>query len=158
VARRRLAALAIVLSSVIVGGCSSMPSGAAPRGTTLPTGWHNGTCSRDCPFEVGPSSSTPTPQSAVRTGCQHLQQLKHEVSEALDSSDAAARLKSITSGAAWKAVSVIELAAGLSGKYRQLVVDGAVLNTAYAAAIRGGPLSPLKDALSKLSTDCQKEG
>ena len=94
----------------------------------------------------------------MRAGCQHLAQLMHEVSEALGSGNAAARLKSIASGGAWKAVSGIELAAGLSGKYRQLVVDGAVLNTAYAAAIRGGPLSPLKDALSKLSTDCKKEG
>lgn len=150
--------LTMVLSSVIVAGCSSMPSGAAPRGTTLPTGSHNGTCSRDCPFEVRPISGTPTPQSAVRTGCQYLQQLKHEVSEASGSSDAVARLKSITSGAAWKPISGVELAAGVSGKYKQFFVERALLNTAYAAAISGGPLSPLKAALSKLSTDCPKEG
>jgi hypothetical protein len=46
----------------------------------------------------------------------------------LNSSDTAARLESITSGAAWKASSGIELTAGLSGKYRQFVVDEAVDN------------------------------
>jgi hypothetical protein len=94
----------------------------------------------------------------MRAGCQHLAQLMHEVSEALGSGNATVRLKSIASGAAWKAVSGIEQAAGMSGKYKQFVVDGTVLNTAYAAAISGGPLSPLNDALSKFSTDCQKEG
>ena len=74
----------------------------------------------------------------------------------MDSSDAAARLKSITSGAAWKAVNGIGLAAGLSGKYKQFVLDEAVLDTDYAAAISGGPPTSLKGALSKLSTDCRK--
>jgi hypothetical protein len=46
----------------------------------------------------------------------------------------------------------------VSGKYKQFFVERTLLNTAYAAAISGGPLSPLKAALSKLSTDCPKEG
>jgi hypothetical protein len=61
-------------------------------------------------------------------------------------------------GAAWKAVSGIGLAAGLSAKYQQFVVDEAVLDNGYAAAISGGPPTSLKGALSKLSTDCHKEG
>jgi hypothetical protein len=37
-------------------------------------------------------------------------------------------------------------------------VDEAVLDNSYAVAIRGGPTTSLKGALSKLSTDCQNEG
>jgi hypothetical protein len=85
-----------------------------------------------------------------------LAQLKREVSEALASGDAAARLKSTTSGAAWKAVSGMGLAAGLSGKYEQFVIDEAVLDNGYTAAVSGGHPTSLKGALSRLSTDCQK--
>jgi hypothetical protein len=42
--------------------------------------------------------------------------------------------------------------------YKQFVRDGAPLNTGFAAAISGGPLSALKKALSKHSNDCQNEG
>jgi hypothetical protein len=95
-------------------------------------------------------------QLAIEGGCQHLAQLKKEVSEALDSGDPAARRKSTTSGTAGKAVSEMGLAAGLSGRYQQFVVDETVLNGGYAAAISGGPTTSLTGALPILSTDCQK--
>jgi hypothetical protein len=69
-----------------------------------------------------------------------------------------AQLKSMTSGAAWKAVSGIGLAAGTTRKYHQFVVDGAVLDNGYAAAISGGPTEALSSGLLALSADCQKEG
>ena len=90
-----------------------------------------------------------------------MAQLTHEVLEALDSSDAPARLKSVSTGAARKAVSEMGLAgalAGISGKYGQLVQDEAVLDNGYAAAISGGPTTTLRDALSNLSADCRREG
>jgi hypothetical protein len=126
-----------ILAALVLAGCSNAPVASPAATTTAPIG---------------------NTQSAIRAGCQHLAQLKHQVSEALDSSDAAARLNSISSGAAWKAVSGIGLAAGLSAKYQQFVVDEAVLDNGYAAAISGGPPTSLKGALSKLSTDCHKEG
>ena len=126
-----------VLAAFVLAGCSTAP--ATMPATTATTPGVNA-------------------QSAIRTGCQHLAQVKHEVSEALDSSDTMAQLKSITSGAAWKAVSGIGLAAGLSGKYHQFVVDEAVLNGGFAAAISGGPTRSLQTGLLKLSADCQKEG
>jgi hypothetical protein len=90
-----------------------------------------------------------------------LSQLTHEVSEALDSSDTAARLKSVGAGSAWRAVSWIGLAGtlvGLSDRYGQLVQDMAALNNGYAAAVSGGPTTSLRDALSNLSADCRREG
>jgi hypothetical protein len=161
VAHPRLAALALVLCPVVIASCSAAADDASTGGTTTPTGWHNGTCSRDCSFKLTPISGTSTPsgekaQLAIEGGCLHLAQLKKEVSEALDSGEPAARLESTTSGAAWKAVSEMGPAAGLSGTYQQFIVDEAVLNGGYAAAISGGPTTSLKGALSKLSTDCQK--
>ena len=131
------------VASVIVAGCSTTSSGEASRSTTVPTGW--------------PANA----QSAIRVGCQHLGQLTDEVSEALDSSDASARLKVVNTGAAWKAVSGIGLAGtlvGLSSKYGHLVQDEAALDNGYAAAISGGPTTSLRDALSNLSADCGREG
>lgn len=125
-----------ILAALVLAGCSTAPVASPATTTTAPVG---------------------NAQSAIRAGCQHLAQLKHQVSGAFDSSDAAARLKSVTSGAAWKAVSEMGLGAGLSGKYKQVVVDGAVLDNAFAAAISGGPTASLKGGLSKLSTDCHKE-
>ena len=124
-----------ILAALVLAGCSTAPV-ASPATTT-----------------TAPASNA---QSTIRTGCQRLAELKHEVSEALDSSDAATRLKSITSGVAWKAVSGIGLAAAQSGKYGQFVLDEALLDSGYAAAISGGPPTSLKSALSKLSTDCQE--
>ena len=161
VAHRMLASLAPALCSVVVASCSAAASDASSRGTTVPTEWHNGTCSRDCFFKLMPISGTSTrsvqkTQLAIQYGCQHLTQLKNEISEALDSGDPADRLTSTASGRAWKAVSEMGLTAGLSGTYQQFVVDEAVLNGGYAAAISGGPTTLLKGALLKLSTDCQK--
>jgi hypothetical protein len=126
-----------ILAAVVLAGCSTAPAASPATTTTAPGG---------------------NEPSAIRAGCKDLEQLKHEVSEALDSSNARARLKSNRTEAAWQAVSGIDWPGGLEGKYKQFVVNVAVLNTAYAGAISGGPLSPLKQALSKFSTDCQKEG
>jgi hypothetical protein len=162
VAHRRFAALALMLCSVVVASCSTAPKDASSRGTTVPTGWHNRTCSRHCPFKLTPLSGTSTPsvekaQSAIQHGCQHLAQVEHEVLGALEGTDTVAQLESITSGTAWKAVRGIGLAAGLPGRYHQFVVDEAVLDAGYAAAISGGPTTALQSGLLKLSADCQKE-
>jgi len=127
-----------IVAAVGLTGCSSAPSASPATTTTAPVGNF---------------------QAAIRAGCQHLPQLKRGVTEALGGSDVAARLKSVTSGAAWKAVlnmgqpSGLE---GLTGKYRQFIQDVAVLNLGVAAAMSGGPTTSLKQALSNLSSDCQK--
>jgi hypothetical protein len=162
VAHRRTVALALVLCSVIVASCSPTPKDASSRGTTTPSGWHNGTCSRDCLFKSTPIFGTSTPsaekaQLAIQNGCQKLPQVKREVLDALDSTDTVAQLKSMIAGAAWKAVSGVGLVAGLSGKYHQFAVDEAVLHGGYAAAISGGPTQALSSALMTFSADCQKE-
>jgi hypothetical protein len=129
---------------VLANHCGARAGGLLKRPSGEPSGDYHRT---DWEYPVSHPSWLPAPCT-----------LKHQVSEALDSSDAAARLNSISSGAAWKAVSGIGLAAGLSAKYQQFVVDEAVLDNGYAAAISGGPPTSLKGALSKLSTDCHKEG
>lgn len=143
---------------------SEVTVGTASSGVTAPTGWHNGTCRSDCPFTVigaPPSPPGGNARSAIRFGCQHMGRLTREVSVALDSNDVAARLKSVSTGTAWSAVSWIGLAGtlvGLSGKYGQLVQDLAELNNSYAAALSGGPATSLRDALSNLSADCRRVG
>lgn len=78
-ARHSLAALTLALASLVVAGCSSTPNRAASSNRsaipdrshetchqnycalgTRPTGWHNGTCSRDCPFSLAQISNTTT--------------------------------------------------------------------------------------------------
>lgn len=77
------------------------------------------------------------------------------MSEGLDSGNAAARLRSITSGGAVFGIGQ----AGLSGnKYNQFVKDLVVLNNGYAAASVGDPRTHLKEELSNLVTDCRKLG
>jgi hypothetical protein len=83
-----------ILAAPVWAGCSNAPVASPAATTTAPIG-HT--------------------QSAIRDGCQHLAQLEHQVSEALDSSDAAARLKSISSGRAvwpslWQSVESFESA------------------------------------------------
>lgn len=120
-------------------------------------------CSAGGAKSAAPTTTTPVgnTQTIIRSGCDHVAQLERQVVEALDSSDPAARLKSVSTGRAWKAVSGIGLAGelvGVSGIYGQLVQDLAALNNGYAAAISGGPTMSLRDALSNVSADCRREG
>lgn len=49
---RKLSALVLGLSALTIAGCASSPSGTVAKETTVPTGWHNGVCSLDCPFPL----------------------------------------------------------------------------------------------------------
>jgi hypothetical protein len=133
----RQAWLWLILAAFVLAGCSTAPAAIPATTTTAPV---------------------ENAQSAIRAGCQHLPQVKQEALQALDSTHTVAQLKSMTSRAAWKAVSGIGLAAGISGKYHRFVVDGAELNNGYAAAISGGPTEALSSGLLTLSADCQREG
>ena len=111
---------------------------------------------------AGPATTTTAPldnsEAAVRAGCQHLPQLERQVSETLSSSNVPAGLRSVSSGAAWKAVAnMVQPTSPLTGKYRQFTQDVAALNLGFAAATVGGPTGSLTEALSRLSTDCKKE-
>lgn len=145
-----------------LAGCGGSGPGAASRSTTTST------CTSVTPNKKCPSGQTPasgfvtntvwqrTPL-AIREGCQHLDQLARQVSEALDSTNAKGRLRSATSGTAWNAVSGMG-SVGLSGQYKQFAMDVTVLNLGIAAWLAGGPSTSLRDALSKLSADCRSVG